>query len=206
MSKPNSGSGEKPWGGGYVEPGGSRQIRFWCGRAAAAAALRRARLRMRPQSEPRNKHPDTQSVTHDAPRTHTKTRETYQVAHTRSRTRTKTSYKQQKLYTRCMFHLRPTRTGNGHTVRPSPFSRRCHLYARKSASLPVHSRRMQLALRATPRKPRGASRLMQAMSAWPVKTGRALRPGNVGRRTSMVRYIYIYIYVYIYLYIYRVHI
>ena len=50
--------------------------------------------------------------------------------------------------------------------------RRCHPYARKSASQAVLSR-MQLTLHATRRTPHGASRLVQAMSAWSVKTRRA---------------------------------
>ena len=47
----------------------------------------------------------------------------------------------------------------------------CHPYARKSASKAVLSRK-QLTL-ATRRTPHGASRLVQAMSAWWVKTRRA---------------------------------
>ena len=47
--------------------------------------------------------------------------------------------------------------------------RRCHPYARKSASQAVLTK-MQLTLHATRRTPHGASRLVQAMSAWSVKT------------------------------------
>ena len=52
------------------------------------------------------------------------------------------------------------------------FIRRCHPYARKSASKAVLGR-MQLNLHATRPTHRGASRLVQAMSAWSVKTRRA---------------------------------
>ena len=45
--------------------------------------------------------------------------------------------------------------------------------------------RMQFTLHATRRAPHGASRLVQAMSAWSVKT-RRLRPGIVGMQGSMV--------------------
>ena len=44
---------------------------------------------------------------------------------------------------------------------------------------------MQLTLHATRRTTHGASRLVQAMSAWSVKTD-VLRPGIVGMRGSMV--------------------
>ena len=50
--------------------------------------------------------------------------------------------------------------------------RRCHSYARKSASKPVHGR-MQLTLHTTRPTPHGASRLVQAVFAWSVKTRRA---------------------------------
>ena len=49
---------------------------------------------------------------------------------------------------------------------------RCHPYARKSASKAVPSR-MKLALHATRPTPHGASRLVQARSAWTGKTRRA---------------------------------
>ena len=49
---------------------------------------------------------------------------------------------------------------------------RCQPHARKSVSKAVLSR-MQLAPHATRRTPHGASRLVQAMSAWSVKTRRA---------------------------------
>ena len=48
----------------------------------------------------------------------------------------------------------------------------CHPYARKSASKAVLSR-MQLTLHATRPTPHGASRLVQATSAWSVKTRHA---------------------------------
>ena len=54
------------------------------------------------------------------------------------------------------------------------FIRRCHPYARKSASRAVLSR-MQLTLHATRPTPHGASRLVLAMSAWSVKPD-VLRP------------------------------
>ena len=57
---------------------------------------------------------------------------------------------------------------------PMQFIRRCHPYERKSASQAVLSR-MQLTLHATRQTPRGASRLVLAISAWSVKTRRALR-------------------------------
>ena len=50
--------------------------------------------------------------------------------------------------------------------------RRCHPYARKSVSQAIRSK-MQLTLHATRPTPHGASRLMQAMSAWSVKIRRA---------------------------------
>ena len=50
--------------------------------------------------------------------------------------------------------------------------RRCHPYARKSASQAILSR-MQLTYHATRRIPHGASRLVLAMPAWSVKTRRA---------------------------------
>ena len=52
---------------------------------------------------------------------------------------------------------------------------RGHPYTRKSASHAVLSR-MQLTLHATRPTPHGASRLVQAMSAWSVKTRRAPVP------------------------------
>ena len=52
------------------------------------------------------------------------------------------------------------------------FVRRCHPYARSSASQAVFGR-MQLTLHATRRTPDGASRLVQTTSAWSVKTRRA---------------------------------
>ena len=55
---------------------------------------------------------------------------------------------------------------------------------RKSASPAVLSR-MQLTLHATRRTPHDASRLVQALSAWSMKT-RVLCPGIVGMRGSMV--------------------
>ena len=56
--------------------------------------------------------------------------------------------------------------------------RRCHPYARKPASQAVVGiiDRMQLTLHATRPTPHGASRLVQAMSAWSVKTRRAPVP------------------------------
>ena len=65
---------------------------------------------------------------------------------------------------------------DSHQASPTPFPpqliRRCHPYARNSASHAVLSR-MQLALHATRRTPHGASRLVLAMPAWSVKTRRA---------------------------------
>ena len=61
--------------------------------------------------------------------------------------------------------------------------RRCHPYARKSASEAVLSR-MQLTLHATCPTAHGASRLVQATSAWSVKPD-VLRTGIVGVRGSM---------------------
>ena len=55
---------------------------------------------------------------------------------------------------------------------PPPFFDGCHPYARKSASY-VNLSRMQLTLHASPSTPRGVSGLMQALSAWSVKTRRA---------------------------------
>ena len=52
------------------------------------------------------------------------------------------------------------------------FIRRCLTYARKSGSQAVLSR-MRLTLHATRQTPDGASRLVQAMPAWLVKTRRA---------------------------------
>ena len=52
------------------------------------------------------------------------------------------------------------------------FIGRCHPYARKFASKAVLSR-MQVTLHATRPTPHGASRLVQAMPAWSVKTRRA---------------------------------
>ena len=59
---------------------------------------------------------------------------------------------------------------------PSPphrFIRRCHPYARKSASK-SSLRRTQLTLHSTRSAPHGASGLVQAISAWSAKTRRAL--------------------------------
>ena len=58
------------------------------------------------------------------------------------------------------------------TRETNQFTRRCHPYARKSASQAVLSR-MQLTLHATRRTPHGASCLVLAMSARSVKTRRA---------------------------------
>ena len=55
---------------------------------------------------------------------------------------------------------------------PLQFIGRCHPYATMSASQAVPSR-MHLTLHATRRPPHGASRLVLAMSAWPLKTRRA---------------------------------
>ena len=54
---------------------------------------------------------------------------------------------------------------------PAKFIRRCHPFARKSASRAV-LRRMQLILHATRRTPHGASCLVLSMSAWSVETRR----------------------------------
>ena len=56
---------------------------------------------------------------------------------------------------------------------PPPFIRRCHPCARKSTSQAVLGK-MQLTLHATRQTPHGALRLVHAMSAWSVKTRRAL--------------------------------
>ena len=63
-------------------------------------------------------------------------------------------------------------SGSGHTGKQNQSIRRCHPYARKSASRAVLSV-MQLTIQATRRTPHGASRLVLAMSAWSVKTRRA---------------------------------
>ena len=74
----------------------------------------------------------------------------------------------------CVFNCQMTKASKKST--PPPLIhlgiRRCHLYARKSASQAV-LRRIQLTLRATRRAPHGASRVVQAMSAWSVKLRRA---------------------------------
>ena len=70
-------------------------------------------------------------------------------------------------------HSNPTAVSeSGLDRKANQFIRRCHPYARKSASQAVLSR-MQLTLHATRRTPHGASRLVLAMSAWSVKTRRA---------------------------------
>ena len=61
---------------------------------------------------------------------------------------------------------------------------RCHPYARKFAIKAILSS-VQLTLRATRPTHYGATRLVQVMSAWSVKTD-VLRPGIVGMRRSMV--------------------
>ena len=66
---------------------------------------------------------------------------------------------------------------------PNQLLRRCHPYARKSASKAV-LRRMQLALHATRPTPYGASRLVQPMFAWSVKTRRA-PPSRHGRHARV---------------------
>ena len=71
----------------------------------------------------------------------------------------------------CVFNGQMTKATNK-CVTPPQFVRRCHPYARKSASQALLSR-MQLTLHATRRTPHGASRLVLAMSAWSVKTRRA---------------------------------
>ena len=69
----------------------------------------------------------------------------------------------------------PLKTNTGtehppHTPRKTnQLFRRCHPYARKSASQAV-LRRTQLTLHATRRTPHGDSRLVLAVSAWSVKT------------------------------------
>ena len=50
----------------------------------------------------------------------------------------------------------------------------CEIYAQGAEFRPTSAfSRMQLTLRATPRKPHGASRSVHAMSSWSVKTLRA---------------------------------
>ena len=66
------------------------------------------------------------------------------------------------IYTHCCLWKWPHRKAN-------QFIRRCHPYARKSASQAILSR-MKLTLHATRRTPHGASRMVLAMSAWSVKT------------------------------------
>ena len=75
-------------------------------------------------------------------------------------------------------------SGSGHTGKQNQSIRRCHPYARKSASRAVLSV-MQLTIQATRRTPHGASRLVLAMSAWSVKTRRA-PSRHVEMRGSMV--------------------
>ena len=67
--------------------------------------------------------------------------------------------------------IRFTRLTGCHPLNRNQLVRPCHPYAGKSDSQAVLSR-MQLALHATRRTPHGASRLVQAMSAWSVKTRR----------------------------------
>ena len=62
--------------------------------------------------------------------------------------------------------------GSGHTGKQIYSFRRFHPYARKSASKAV-LHRMQLSVHATRPTSQGASRLVQEMSAWSVRTRRA---------------------------------
>ena len=62
-------------------------------------------------------------------------------------------------------------SGSGHTRKTNEFIGRCYPCARKSASQAV-LRRMQVTLHVTPPTPHGASRSVQAVCAWSVKTRR----------------------------------